>query len=66
MSNRWTGLDAESEARLAVTSVKLVAGMVNMVALPRVWQAEDAQESEATIVGAASEEIAGTRPSFLR
>jgi hypothetical protein len=32
-----------------------------MVALPRTQQAEDASEVEATIVGAALEEIAGTR-----
>jgi hypothetical protein len=35
--------------------------MVGLVALPRTWQAEDASEVEATIVGAALEEIAGTR-----
>jgi hypothetical protein len=64
MSDRRLGLDAESEARLAVTGVTLVAGIVDVVALPRVRQAEDASESEATTIRAVSEEIAGTRPSF--
>jgi hypothetical protein len=39
MSGIWPGLDAESEARLAVTGVTLVARMVDVVALPPRWQA---------------------------
>lgn len=52
--------EIESEALLAATGVTLVSGMMNVVALPVIWQAEDASEVEAPIVGVALEEIAGT------
>lgn len=38
-----------------------VATEMDVVALPRTCQAEDATEAKASIVGAALEEIAGTR-----
>lgn len=44
----------ESEAGFAVTGATLVSGMVDVVVLPGICQAEDASEVEAPIVGAAA------------
>jgi hypothetical protein len=53
--------ETEGEAYLAATGVTLASDIVDAVALPGIWQAEEASEAEAPIVEAVLEEIAGTR-----